>query len=70
MIVRGRIYASMNFAKGPPLAVNLLPIRTFIATHPSALVSVYVLWRLWVEARPALRLEHSRLEYPSATRKI
>ena len=46
MIVQGRIFPSMNVAKGPPLAVDLLPICTSIATHPSTLVSVYVPWRL------------------------
>ena len=44
-------------------------VSTSIATHPSTLVSVYVPWRHWVEARLSLRLDYSRLEYPSAARK-
>ena len=67
MIVRGRIFLSMNVANGPPLTVDLLPICT-IATHPSTLVGLCPKATLGRGA-PRLRLEYSRLEYPSAARK-
>ena len=57
MECEGIHFPSTNIANSPSLAIGrspivLLLVSTSIAAHPSALVSVYVPRRLWVETRP------------------
>ena len=68
--LRGRIFPSMNVADGPPLAVDRptphLHLHCYSLVDPR--VGLCPMATL-SGGGPALRLEYSRLEYPSAARK-